>query len=79
MQLLINGKPATEKNIKDEFDAAAMRGAQEAFEEKVSQIIDPDTGKPPKVKVLGTLKNMKLQISCSEEIMDQVKQLLSED
>lgn len=76
--MTINGKPATEANIKDALERAMFEATVEAVKEKIRNAITAAEAAQIKVDVVGKdISNLSLNINGPEEIVSKIQAALA--
>lgn len=78
VKMTINGKPATEANIKDALERAMFETVVNALKEKVRNAISATEASQITIDVVGRdISNLSLNIKGPEEIVSKVQSALA--
>jgi hypothetical protein len=77
VDILFNGKKVRPNEIANELERAMLRDIQSDVARKLRGLRDPETGRPPKVTLVGrSLRDLSFKISGSEAVIAEVKRRL---
>lgn len=78
LKMTINGKPATQSNIKSTLEQAVFNSAIEQIKEKISKSITSAEASKITIDVKGNdIGSLKINVSGPDEIVNKVKKVLS--
>lgn len=78
--ITINGKPATEANIRNELEKAVFDAAVASVKEKIASVITPTEAQEITVDVKGSsVDNLSFEIKGPEEIVEKVMAVFRDD
>lgn len=77
VKMTINGKPATEANIKDALEQAMVEAAVAAVKEKIAAAISAEEASQITIDVAGEdIGNLSLSVKGPEEIVNKINDAL---